>query len=259
MIDDQPTFYTVDRVRKMKDDHEHWAAAKFGSCEEEGISSAGSNTSVDTIVPEVLSHVPRTENDINHVIAFRPWLWEYFLLAGYLNIGVRDIKSRRTSSRQPRRTVIENSGEALSWARMLYDEYNQITHNLNLALDQSFHVQAFGRQGNPPGDFRLIGEIARRVLAVYEQLLEWCDSAKYVTAPRRLQRFVSCFARLPDKPVHSMEESIGRIISELQNLLDTGAAWSGKPIVIALKITIHLDEKVQDDIVRELERINHSR
>ncbi|MFI7003438.1 HNH endonuclease [Nocardia sp. NPDC050175] len=248
-IDDQPGSYTAERLRQLKAEHERWAHEKFDNPAAEG---GGSVTETNAL--EVFPYVPRTQSEIDYVICNRPWSWEFLLYAGHLQIGLEEIRSRKTVSRLYPLTSIENGRGSSAYAVASLRDLKAMVNGLELAFEVKDQVEAFGREGMS-GDFRLIHGMARRVLSVYKQFLEWSQNARNVTGPRNIRRLLTSVSKLADRPIHDIETWVIQLVTEVERVLHNPAAGTGKNFVITATCKVTLDEDLLDDIFKEQSRI----
>lgn len=252
-VDDQPKFFTAERLRELKAEHERWAQERFGAAiyavHGDGKEISGSK------VQEFFLHVPSTISDIHYVIAHRPWAWECLLYAGYLKVGIREARAHRSEVLLPRPAFVGDAATAREYTIESLKNLDEIHKRLGWVFDPNAVVEAFGSEG-ASGEFILIHGLANRFLKVYEEMLSWSDAAKRTTSTRKFKRLVGYISQSADLPIDGMEKYVELMTSRLEKILNDKEAQTGKPSVITLDDhMIGPDKNLLEKIVRECDRI----
>jgi hypothetical protein len=149
-------------------------------------------------VPAIVSDigVPRTDEQAGQLLTQRPAAWEYLFFAGVLVQG-RDALEPKWRDHQLR--YARSAGSALSdddipyFVQSAFRELAGLTNNIERILDREATERAFGPPG-ASGDPVQIEHLGRRLLDVYEGLLDW--SARIRGTPKSISLGASLISSL---------------------------------------------------------------
>jgi hypothetical protein len=203
--------------------------------------------------PEILDHVPATEDEIGYVIRKRPWSWEYLLYAGELQVGLRD---RQQRPRVPSTSSISFSAKdaAIGHVTTLLDELGSIATKLNGCLNAEVLSRALGDPPARRGDWRLISDTARRLLAVYDEMQDWSASVSEAKVPRSTRRLYEVTSQVADQPLRDIRRFARELVAELNTLLDNASQGLEQSHVPTLACQLSTDDSVMAELTKELKR-----
>jgi hypothetical protein len=126
---------------------------------------------------------------------------------------------------------------------------------LNRILGTDTQTQAFGAPGEP-GDPTKIINLARRLLAMYEAMLDWAAELRSASVPGKFRELLEATACYVDAPLHEIRrfiEDSADTTSRLPELAEDGTAEN--PAQIELTLTLAVDPAVQDRHRRAVQRL----
>ncbi|WP_369391542.1 HNH endonuclease signature motif containing protein [Streptomyces sp. CG1] len=244
LIDDQPAAYTVERLREMKRAHEQWAEQK--------IRELDRSVDIDDVPPEVFDHVPKTTEELNYVVGKRPYSWEYLMYAGLLQVGLLDAK-RRVEDHRPLPLEFRDKQAALRHVSVLLDELTAIVQRVMDCFDPLLLSKALGEPGRP-GEFRLIGDVAHRLVAAYAEFAAWSASVRNSVVPRQARRAFAALVHMADRPMQDVETYVQRLVAQLNGAMERVSQGSTEPVVLTIICEITADRNVADEVTREVRR-----
>jgi hypothetical protein len=201
---------------------------------------------------DIFDHVPDSHAEIEYIMGHRPPAWEYLMYAGLLQVGLRDAK-RGYKARRPSQLVFANSREALKRTSTLMDELRSIIRETVDCFEPVLLSKALGEPGRP-GEFRLIYDIASRLIIAYGKFIDWGKSTRTVQVPRPAQRLYSIFGRFADRPMSDIEEYVSRLVASLDDAVRRASNGEHHPVVLKLVCEINADEELAEEFVTETER-----
>jgi hypothetical protein len=243
LVDDQPIAYTVDRLREIKAEHEDWAESLFGNREK--VISARN--------PEIIRCVPRSDEELVHVIGTRPWSWEYLLYAGTLHLGLLERRSilQRSPFRLP--ASFNHKAAVIAYVQKSLADLQQITQRLEACVDPALQSKAFGDIG-VPGDFRLISELADRMLKLYDGYHEWRAGVSGAKVSRPYRTIVECLGQVADRPMRDIEVFVEALVRDLDETLTRVRNGVKTPQIMTLICNVTVDESLMRRLLIECQR-----
>lgn len=256
LVDDQPATYTVERLRAMKRDHERCADEKIRAETGTAIPApevAPKHPPADDDAPEIFSHVPETSDEIHYVLGHRPWSWEYLLYAGALQVGLREAKLRG-AARRSTPVVFRDKRAAVKHISVLMDELQSLVEGMEACFEPALLSKALGEPGRP-GEFRLIDDMARRLVGIYRGCSEWSFSVRTAVVPRQVRTLFEIVSRMSDRPMADIELYAGRLVAQLNQAINRASEGGTDPMVLMLVCEIAADQEVVDEFSKEMRRV----
>lgn len=230
----------------MKRDHESWAEQKFRA--ETAVSPGGAPES------GFFDHVPESIDEVKYVIGHRPQSWEYLMYAGLLQVGVRDARCEGVSP-QGASLVFSASDAALYHISTSMNELKSVTKELMSCFEPGLLSKALGEPGRA-GEFRLIYDIADRLIGAYKKLISWEASARAAQVPSPARRLYDLLSSLADMPMRGFEQYVSQLAAELNEAAHGFSLGEHDPIVLSLVYKIRLDAGVSAALMEEMERLH---
>jgi hypothetical protein len=188
--------------------------------------------------------VPRTDEQIAHLIDERPPYWEFLLLAGATYCSVARL--------EPKYVDHDNCIGQVSMVELDAGQTLECLVNaiglLRATIEQEMRVfepeaqrRAFGGPVEP-GDPVRIFAIARHVAAGYEAMLDWAAMVRGLRTPERLRVPVELAARMADQPIAQVRQFVDELVRGVEAALPRLAA--GETAHIPAHLELSMDESV---------------
>ncbi len=225
---------------------------------------AASGTDVETVVqavgpepPSLRLTIPSTPEEQTRLIAERPKFWEYLLYAGVLVQGKNELETKwddhqlRLSS-GTRREVDEQStpdflSREMGWMSRQVGVLERI-------LDPLLQEQAFGADDDS-GDPVRITNLARRLISMYEALMDWAAALRNASVPDAFTELLEATACWVDAPIEQIRDFIDVSAEQTARLPELAAdATVENPVTIELVLKLEADPKVQERHANALRR-----
>lgn len=210
-----------------------------------------------------LYRIPTTVAEQEQLRIDQPEWWEYRLYAGVLMQGRIELedKWRDHDLRLPGGPRREPDPKATT--DFLSGEIAWMTRQVQ-ALDRLFTPavmeEAFGKPGEP-GDSERITHTARRVIQVYESMMDWATSLRNTVVPSDYAHLLELNARMAEGPVRQIRDftqtvadQIARIPALKKQAKEQGASKQ-EPMVVELTLHLSLDQQNQEELYAELGRL----
>jgi hypothetical protein len=205
---------------------------------------------------ELLS-IPTIGDQREQLVSENAEWWEYRLFAGRLMEGLLNLESKRQDHelRLPggsrgslgEHSIAEFLSQEAGWLRRQVGSMNRI-------LAPAVLERAFGARGEA-GDPEQIEAAARRVMEVYESLLDWGARLRNTDGEVGEEEVLELMAQMVDQPLREIREFIRTYADQIArlNILSEGGTEEN-PVEIELTLTLTIDSQVQDQIFAALER-----
>jgi TIR domain len=201
--------------------------------------------------------IPSTADEQARLVSERPKFWEYLLFVGVLVQGRNELETKWDDHelrlpRGTRREVDEDSAPSfmsreLGWMSKQVGVLERI-------LAPSVQEQAFGPPGEP-GDPVRIKSLARRLVAMYESLLDWAASLRNTSAPSAVSELVETTACFVDAPIRQIREFIDEAADQMAALPElTAEATIEHPVKVELTLKLDVDPTLQERHAGALKR-----
>lgn len=171
-----------------------------------------------------MTGLPRTSKEQKELVAGRPAGWENLLLARVLADGWERLEPKWRDHQRGQRRVwgaALDDDQAMAFLVAAPGKAGWITSNAGEVLEAVADDKAFGVAGGP-GDSTRIVDIGRRLVDVYEELLDWSAQIRSTQTSARMQRGFELAATLMDGPIAEIQGYVARVMS------DPGSASGGR-------------------------------
>jgi hypothetical protein len=201
--------------------------------------------------------IPSTAEEQARLLSERPDFWEHLLFVGVLLQGKNELETKWDDHelRLPsgaRREVDEESapgflGREIGWVGKQVEVLDRI-------LAPSVQEQAFGPSGKPGNPVR-IENLARRLVSMYESLLDWAASLRNVSVPDVFSELLETTACFVDAPIRQIREFIDNAADQMSALPELSAdATLEHPVKVELTLKLETDPAVQELHRKALQR-----
>lgn len=205
---------------------------------------------------ELLS-IPTNKQERRRLVTEGAEWWEYRLFAGRLMEGLIGLEGKWQDHELRLTTGPRDDLGADSIAELLSRETSWMRRQI-ATLDRIFAPavleDAFGARGEA-GDPDRIEAAARRLIALYESLLDWAARVRNTDAGAQDEEVIEMAAQLVDRPLQEIRDFIRTCADQVARLdLFSRAGTKENPVEIRLTLTLTIDEQIQDQIFAALER-----
>lgn len=202
--------------------------------------------------------VPQNEAELEGLLVHQPPGWEYLQFAGVLLLGKRALEPKwldYQSGFAPRSGRYLDPQGAIHYLAGALADATVITSPVETTLSHENQTRAFGAPGEP-GDPLLIEHLAKRVLSMYEGLLDWATRIRGVGFPDRFRRAAELAAGIAARPAGEIRAFIDHVVYELGRVPELAAREDRTPVRIDLALTLTADDRVIRAFNHELHRIH---
>jgi hypothetical protein len=230
--------------------------------ERAGIEAASGSTNVVQSVEE--SDGPRrvpipttTESQDVMIAAGADW-WEYALFAGTLVEGLSRLETKWDDhelrlANGPRRAVADN--EVSDYLQGELDWLTRQVSAIDRILTTESNERAFGRRGEP-GDADQIRALTRRMISIYDRLLDQAVAMRSTSVPSRWRELVDVTAEFLDGPLMQIREFVKQSADQIARLPELAAEGTEEnPVRITLTLTVRLEDSVKQRHAEALDRL----
>jgi hypothetical protein len=210
-----------------------------------------------------LDYIPRTAEQRRELLSRRPAVLEYLLFAGILAEG-KDALEPKWRDHQLR--YVAEAGpslsddEAPSFIPKAMHELLLLSNN----MDRILRTQV--KEGGPgesevPGDPVRIEYLGRRVLEVYEGLLDWSAHIRGILTTDNFKRVFEILASYAENPITQTRAFIDEYVHEVGSLPDRLADPerladpNPEPIRVTFRPTWELDKRLSSEFDHEMDRL----
>lgn len=205
--------------------------------------------------PPAIMGVPRTPEEQRQLLAQRPPGWEYMLYASVLlaRRSALEEKWRDNEIRYARRTgTYMDFRAAIDYLSPALEDAGMIVKQINRVLGPDAQEAAFGAVGQA-GDPARIEHLATRLMAVYEELLDWAAGVRGLGVPKELQDALELTARLTEFPTRQIREFVDYYVAEVEQIPER--LQLGEPVRLEMTLKIDMDDEVLSAYKEELDRL----
>jgi hypothetical protein len=201
-----------------------------------------------------VTQVPRSGEQRSDLIAQQPFAWEYRLFAGVLLDGREylDWKWRDHVLRfAPGQRRSMNSVDALAYLDGKWDSAASLCRGVEILLSTEATEMAFGRPGEV-GNADLIEHLGRRIIGVYEGLIDWSSDLRTIATADELVEVFELAARSTDRPLSDIRGFIEHLVGEMEELPSRLAGNEGRSISIEVSLIVHGDDELIETYRKKL-------
>jgi len=220
-----------------------------------GVGTNKRNTRNDEVELIRSLGVPGTPEQRQRILSERPVAWEYILWASVMWAGKERLegKWRDHELRLPRlSSSILNADNIRKFPNEVLDYLQDFIRRLNLVFADDSQEWALGKSG-APGDPVKIDHYARRVVSLYEELIDWAAKLRGMKARPEYARLAEIAAQFVDLPLQLMRSFFDDFVQEISAL--PGRIAAGEHVDFGLTLKLDLDSSVTDAFLREYQRV----
>lgn len=206
----------------------------------------------------VVNWVPRSPDEQRALISQKPPAWEYLLFAGVLLQGKERLepKWRDYKTGHGRRTGrYLDDKTALTYLRGLWADAISIGQGINPVFEESAQMEAFGAPGSP-GSPENIEHFAGRVVASYEDLLNWAAEIRGTVYPENMKEAFKMGALVAAQPAEDIRNFIDRVVAAFGEIPTLLTQPNRQPIRIDLTLTLTVNDTAIAALVKEVQRLH---
>jgi hypothetical protein len=127
-----------------------------------------------------------------------------------------------------------------------------ILGNVERILRREAQEAAFGRPGEP-GNIELIEHLSRRIVSVYEDLLDWALTVRATPASADVRGLIECTAALADAPIRQTRSFIGNAVALGEDMMARYAR--GEAVHVVSRLTVSIDDDALKAFRKEQKRV----
>ncbi len=230
--------------------------------ERAGMEAASGSTNVVQSVeesdgPERVPIPTTTESQEVMIAAGADW-WEYALFAGTLVEGLSRLETKWEDhelrlANGPRRAVADD--EVSDYLQGELDWLTRQITAIDRILTPESNERAFGRRGEP-GDANQIRALTRRMVSIYDALLDQAAAMRSTSVPSRWRELVDVTAEFLDGPLIEIREFVKHSADQVARLPELAAEGTEEnPVRITLALTVCLEDDVKQRHTEALDRL----
>src|SRR6266508_4301875 len=126
--------------------------------------------------------------------------------------------------------------------------------NLNRVFDRQAKELAFGPPG-VPGDPARIEHLGHRLVAIYEDFLDWSARLRGTVASSKYRRLLDLAASTADMPAKQIRDFIDQHVATLERLPELLAEPGDEPIDLTFVLELDIDRRIIAEYNREFKRL----
>lgn len=199
---------------------------------------------------------PRTQAEVDQVLATKPGGWEFFYMSGLLILGRErvepkylDYKLRYKPVSPVKLTADQASGAFLDATSQAL----RIIQNFDALFAQEAMEGAVGQPGEP-GDPPRIEHLATRWNDTYEALIDWANRLRSTETTPRYQPVLDALANLLDKTIHNYRELVDLFARQVEKIPAALRSKKGD-FVIDLPLELEIGDEAVEAVTSEIERL----
>ena len=194
--------------------------------------------------------VPRNPGEKRYLLANRPPGWEYLLFAGVLAEG-KDALEPKWRDHQLRYVRVTgpslNDSQVGAFVDAAINESLTFVQNVNRVFDRQVTELAFGPLG-ADGDPERIEHLGRRLVAIYEDFLDWSARLRGTVTSPKYRRLLDLAALIADTPITEIRDFIDNFVGTMDRMTELLA---GPPPEKPIEMTFKLELTVDDAAIAE--------
>lgn len=210
-------------------------------------------------LPLVFAAVPRTPGDIQRLLAVRPDGWEHLLWAAYLLEGKAALEPKWRDYEMgfiPEWSRVLSMDEMPDFLSEPFVEMRALGENVMRVFNPEIQEAAFGAPGQS-GDPDRIRHLATRLIAGYEQFLDWSQRLRATRVPEVFQPVVDVTIAFLDAPIRQIRAYLAYVINEMDGLAETLANKSDdSPIELTLELILSMDDSLVEKYGQEMRKLS---
>jgi hypothetical protein len=220
-----------------------------------GLGPTKRNTKNDEVELVRSLGIPGTPEQRQQLLSERPIAWEYILWASIMWEGKERLEGKWYDHelRLPRPSLsILNADNIREFPNEVLDYLRDFMRRLNLLFAADSQEWALGKSGEP-GDPVKIDHYARRIVSLYEELIDWAAQLRGIKARPEYARLVEIAAQFADLPLHLMRSFFDDFVQEISAL--PARIEAGEHVDFRLTLKLDLDSSVTNALLQEYERV----
>ncbi len=242
----RPTVGYIDARHVTSEELVHLVLQKLGQAPQSPAPAA----------PATITSVPRTPQETSELLGRRPDGWEHLFLAGLLVQGKERLEAKWRDHElryvQPTGPLLTDA-EAASFIAAALSDLLAYAQNVERIYNDRTQEAAFGPRG-VTGDVRQIEYLGARLVAAYEDFLDWAARVRGARPPARFRRLFELHATSADRAIVKFREFIDRYAEAASERLML--AGQTEPIIVDITFPLGPDPEVQAAIDREYRRLS---
>lgn len=201
------------------------------------------------------NNVPRTEEQLSHVLAERPRGWEYLLFAGALILELEPLESRYEDYRleyAPRLGRFIYEAEFHEYLQTQINELKVLASSFTRIFNNEIAKAAFGPPGVAGDPARLL-HLAKRYISIYDELLRWVERLRGTSVPGKYSRLIAILAKYADQPIEEIRRFVREYAENAERIPD--AIASGTPLRLEHLLTFSIPDELTAAFSDEIDRL----
>jgi hypothetical protein len=206
---------------------------------------------------DIVNWVPRSEEEQQALIAQSPPMWEYLLFAGVLLQGKVRVESKWRDFQGGygrRKGVYFDKKSSIERLSRVFEDALLITGGIDSVFTDEIEAEAFGPPGEP-GNPGAIIHFAERIVATYEDLLDWASDIRGAVYPEEIRHVAELAALTAEQPAKDTRNFIDRVVDEFGRIPEWLATPGQGNLHIDLTLLLTANHAAISTFSNELMRI----
>jgi hypothetical protein len=207
------------------------------------------------------TRVPRTPEQLSLLRTEKPPAWEYLLFAGVLLQGKNALEPKWHDHQLRYVRMMGptlNDSQVGSFIDGVMEEPLVFAQNVERVLRPDMMEWAFGALG-VPGNALRIEHLGQRLVAVYEDFLDWSSKLRGAVTPPMYRHLFDIAASTADVPIRQFREFIDHYVASMDRLSELIGKPTDEPSEMAFTLKLDIDHRRIDEYNRELKRLKRRR
>jgi hypothetical protein len=202
--------------------------------------------------------IPTTNEEQDALAAEHAEFWEFRVFAGAL-LQDRDALASKWGDHELRMAWGERREfDGSSVMPLITRELDWVKRQValvNRLFEPASTEAAFGPTGEPGNPDR-IRDLARRVMSVYEAMMDWAGALRNASVPGAFDDVVDATASLADAAVRQMHDWVDGVAEQTAKLPEAAADGTPEnPAKVTITLTLSVGQEDQDRLDRTLEEL----
>lgn len=199
--------------------------------------------------------VPGTPEQRQQLLGERPIAWEHILWASVMWEGKERLEGKWRDHElrlsRPSSSIL-NADNIRKFPNEVLDYLQDFIRRLDSIFTADSQEWALGKSGEP-GDPVKIDHYARRIVLLYEELIDWAAQLRGIKARPEYARLAEIAAQFADLPLQLMRSFFGDFVQGISAL--PARIEAGEHVDFHLTLKLDLDSSVINAFLQEYERV----
>lgn len=196
----------------------------------------------DRVSAAYSGRVPRTQADIDLLLALRPDWWDYWLYAGTLHVGMEALEHKYRDYElgfAPMTGEAYFDKDAVTFLRTVFARSTSLSRNFEAILTHEAQQRAFGEDSDSADAARIM-HLAQRYLDTYEAFMDEAARIRGAALPDEYATAQAAASEFGAEAVKEFRAFVDRCVESMDTLPDVAADRSEDDDPLEITLTVRL-------------------